>query len=239
MKTHCALLAALLAAPAAWPAEAAPTLRRTPDLAKDAEAYPTLAGASQGVAKINRALAALNAKRRKEIRDCRHAAGRDYEWGQAVDVPLLGDHFVSFYVHGDQSCGGAHPNTIDESATFDLQSGELVNWNVLLGDNLLGREANGPDLRPSPRLRALVLAEADKNQADPDCRAAFADAKTSFDFWPDARAKGLAVHAQSLPHAIEGACGEAVIIPLAALKALDVSGPLVADIEAGLSQVHK
>ena len=236
MTTIYALLFALLAVSSVRAAETAPTLRRTPDLARDAQAYPTLAGASNGVAKINRALTALNAKRLKDIRDCVRAAGRDFEWGQTVDVPLLGAHFVSFYVHGHQYCGGTHPNAIDESSTFDLQSGDLVNWNALLADGLRGGGAKGPPLRPSPRLRAILLAEADKNQVDPDCREAFADENASFAFWPDAKAKGLAMHADLLPHAIEGICGEAVIIPIEALKGLGVNGPLVADIESGTYQ---
>ena len=99
--------------------------------------------------------------------------------------------------------------------------------------------ANGRDFLLSPRLRATLLAEADTNDADPDCRAAFADARTSFDFWPDAKAKGLAVHATLLPHAIEGVCGEAVIVPVAALKALGVNGGLITDMETGLFEVHK
>ena len=113
-----AVLVALIAPPA-LAASAPPTLRKTPNLAKNAEAYPTLVGATPAIARINRALQAANAKQREDMKDCRRDAPQDgYWWEQSVDAPLIGAHFVSLWAHGNLSCGGAHPNFIDEALRF-------------------------------------------------------------------------------------------------------------------------
>ena len=78
----------------AWAASAPPTLRKTPNLAKNAEAYPTLVGATQATARINRAVRAANARQREDMKDCRRDAPQDgYWWEQSVDAPLIGAHF--------------------------------------------------------------------------------------------------------------------------------------------------
>ena len=104
-----AVLVALAASPTSA-ASAPPTLRKTPDFAKDAEAYPTLVGATKAIARINRALRAANAQATQDIEECRRdAPPEDYVWEQSVDAPLIGAHFVSFWAHGNMSCGGAIP----------------------------------------------------------------------------------------------------------------------------------
>jgi hypothetical protein len=239
-----AILAAL-AAPPASAASAPPTLRKTPNLAKNAEAYPTLVGATLAIAKINRALRAANAKQREDMKDCRRDAPQDgYWWEQSVEAPLIGAHFVSLWAHGNMSCGGAHPNFIDEALVFDLCAGERVDWRKLLPLQLLdepGRASDGavppPAAIASPALTALFLAEAEKEGVGADCQEAFAEQEMKFEFWPDAKAKGLAMRAANLLHWAEGPCGGPATIPTETLKRLGFDARLIHDVETGRYQV--
>ena len=238
-------LIAPLAWPPAWAASAPPTLRKTPNLAKNAEAYPTLVGATPAIARINRALRAANAKQRENMKDCRRDAPQDgYWWEQSVDAPLIGAHFVSLWASGNLSCGGAHPNFIDEALVFDLSTGEQVDWRKLLPASLLagpGRASGGADLPTdaiaSPALTALFIAESEKEGVGADCKEAFAEQQMNFAFWPDAKAKGLAMRAANLLHWADGPCSGPVTIPAETLKSLGFDAQLIQDIETGRYQV--
>ncbi len=245
MKSILVAVLVALAAPPASAASAPPTLRKTPDFAKDAEAYPTLVGATKAIAKINRILRGANARQRSDMKDCLRDSPQDgYWWEQSVDAPLLGAHFVSFWAHGNMSCGGAHPNLIDEVFVFDLSSGEPVDWRRLLPAQLRGEPgrasdgtASPPEEIASPALTALFIAESEKEGVGADCKEAFAEQDMDFAFWPDAKAKGLAMRAVNLLHWAEGPCSGPVTIPLATLKRLGFDAPLVQDIETGRYQV--
>ncbi len=245
MKSIAFALLVALAAPLAAAAGAPPTLHGTPNLAKDAEAFPTLVGATQAIAKINRALRAANAGQRGDMKDCRRDAPQDgYWWEQSVDAPLIGAHFVSFWAHGNMSCGGAHPNLVDEALAFDLGTGERVDWRRLLPAQLLGepgRASEGTaapaDAIASPALTALFIDESEKEGVGADCKEAFAEQELNFELWPDAKAKGLAMRAANLLHWAEGPCSGPVTIPAATLKRLGFDALLIDDIETGRYQV--
>ena len=239
-----AVLAALIAPsvwPSAWAASAPPTLHGTPNLAKNAEAYPTLVGPTPAIARINRALRAANAKQREDMKDCRRDAPRDgYWWEQSVEAPLIGAHFVSLLAQGNMSCGGAHPNFIAEALVFDLRTGERVDWRKLLPASLLaepGRASNGTaaptDAIASPALTALFIEESEKEGVGADCKEAFGEQTMNFVFWPDAKAKGLAMRATNLLHWAEGPCSGPATIPIETLKRLGVDALLIEDIATG------
>jgi hypothetical protein len=243
-----AVLVALIA-PLTWPSASAASaplkLRKTPNLAKNAEAYPTLVGATPAIAKINRALQAANAKQRDDMKDCRRDAPQDgYWWEQSVDAPLIGAHFVSLLSQGNMSCGGAHPNFIAEALVFDLRTGEPVDGRRLLPASLLaepGRASEGADTPAgaiaSPALTALFVDESEKEGVGADCKEAFGQQEMRFAFWPDAKAKGLAMRAANLLHWAEGPCSGPVTIPVETLKRLGVDALLIQDIETGGFQV--
>jgi hypothetical protein len=77
MKSMLVAILVALAAPPAWAASAPPIVRKTPNLAKDAEAFPTLVGATTAIARINRALQAANAEQLDEMKDCLRDAPQD------------------------------------------------------------------------------------------------------------------------------------------------------------------
>ena len=238
-----AVLVALIA-PSASAANAPPPLHKTPNLAKNAEAFPTLVGATPAIARINRALRAANAKQREDMKGCRRDTPQDgYWWEQSVDAPLIGAHFVSLAAHGNLSCGGAHPNFIDEALTFDLTTGEPVDWRRLLPASLRrapGRAADGAaapdDAIASPALTALFVDQSTKEGVGADCQEAFGQQEMNFEFWPDAKAKGLAMRAANLLHWAEGPCSGPVTIPVATLKRLGFDNLLIEDIETGRHQ---
>ena len=236
-----AVLVALIAPPASG-ASAPPTLRKTPNLAKNAEAYPTLVGATPAIARINRALQAANAKQRDDMKDCRRDAPQDgYWWEQSVDAPLIGAHFVSLWAHGNMSCGGAHPNFIDEALTFSIcarASGSTGAGCFLrhCSPSQAGRRTR-TDTIASPALTALFIDESEKEGVGADCKEAFAEQEMKFAFWPDAKAKGLAMRAANLLHWAEGPCSGPATIPTETLKRLGFDALLIADIETGGFQV--
>jgi hypothetical protein len=172
-----------LAAPPASAASASLTLRKTPNLAKDAEAYPTLVGATSAIARINRALQAANARQREDMKDCRRDAPQDgYWWEQSVDAPLIGAHFVSLLAQRNMSCGGAHPNFVAEAVVFDLRTGEPIDWRKRLPASLLAEpsRASGGAASPanaiaSPALTALFIDESEKEGVGADCKEAFGE----------------------------------------------------------------
>jgi hypothetical protein len=59
----------------------------------------------------------------------------------------------------------------------------------------------------------------------------------NFAFWPDAKAKGLAMRAANLLHWAEGPCSGPVTIPIETLKRLGFDPLLIEDIETGRNQV--
>lgn len=221
------MVIALAAQPALGAKDPSP-LRPAPNLAKDAEALPMLVGGTRAIAKINRALAAANARQLQDMKDCLRDAPEDgFWWEQAAEATLLGARFVSFYRHGNFSCGGAHPDFIMEAFVFDLRTGQKVDWRQLLPAKLAGKP--GPELA-SPQLTALFVAASDKDSA-PECKEEFEHVDLHFQLWPDAKAGGLAMHTSSLPHSVEGVCAGPVTIPLATLKTLGVNAALLRDIE--------
>ena len=228
-----------LAAPSASAVSAPPMLHKTPNLAKNAEAYPTLVGATPAIARINRALRAANAKQSEDMKDCRRDAPQDgYWWEQSVDAPLIGAHFVSLLAQGNLSCGGAHPNFIVEALVFDLSTGARVDGRTLLPVQLRGKPDQAADIPiASPALTALFIDQSEKEGVGASCNEAFAEQEMSFTFWPDAKAKGLAMRAANLLHWAEGPCSGPVTIPIETLKRIGFDALLIEDIETGRFQV--
>jgi hypothetical protein len=235
-----------LAAPPTWAATPPSLLRKEPNLAKAAEALPTLVGDTQAIARINRALRAANARQLPEMKDCLRDAPQDgFWWEQAAEMTLFGARFTSFYRHGNFSCGGAHANFIMDGFVFDLRTGERVDWQKLLPAELVGNPGKEKQRAPlaaddiaSPQLTALFVAASEK-ESSPECKEEIEHQELRFQLWPDAKAKGLAIHTYGLPHRVEVVCAGPVTIPLEMLKKLGVNAALLWDIETGRHELHR
>lgn len=215
-------------------------MRGAPDLAKDVQAYPTLIGPGAAIVRINRALLAAIAKRSADIKDCRAQSPEYAYWDSDVDAPLLGERYVSFLAHGNYSCGN-NVNIVMEAMTFDLRTGERVNWKALLPASLQGPSAASlePGEIASPELSAFFVKQSQASNPDPDCKDAFAEREMTFQLWPDAAAKGLAMEADNLRSTSIGACGGDVTMPLEMLRKIGAEPALIRDIETGKPWVNK
>jgi len=181
--------------------------------------------------RINAALSRLDETVRKAARDCKSIDGKPGSWERTIDMPMRGPGYVSFVITDNTYCGSAHPNVSTMSIVYDLRSGEPVDWTHLLPASLTGTLAlqEGADgtkmvTLASKRLFDLYLAgyRAGDSSADAqECRQAIQDSAGDnpppLMAWLDAKAGGLAVQFD-LPHAVQ-ACEEAVVVPLATIRA--------------------
>jgi len=140
-----------------------------------------------------------------------------------VRIKLAGPQFLSLADTHNIYCGGAYPGNIQLFATFDLTTGEPVDWAHYLPADLATPARPATDLNglPSPRLTAPALIawyrDAALKQLDPEMRADCADAyareNLSVMLWLDARREGLGVLTDSFPHVI-AACAREAIMPV-------------------------
>ena len=65
----------------------------------------------------------------------------------------------------------------------------------------------------------------------------FGEQEMNFDFWPDAKAKGLAMRPANLLHWAEGPCSGPATIPMETLRRLGFDPRLIEDIATGRYQV--
>jgi hypothetical protein len=217
--------------------QAAPALRKSPDLVKGVAAFPRLEGNGNAISAINRALDAADAQAATEAKGCIEDSEGKGSWKRNVEVTLKSARFVSFVAHDDYYCGGPYPDTNILALVFDLHTGAPVDWKQLIPGVAdqpdQGDVVDTPQARTvsSPELLALFNDASSKSGADADCKDALAaDEPIQLLIWPDATAKGLAVAIPGLPHAAR-VCGEPQNIPAAKLKALRADAGLVEDIE--------
>lgn len=229
--------AALCVLAASAVAATAPSLRPSPNLAKDVEAFPRLDGEGDAIKVINKSLSAADATAAKDAKSCIKDAHGKAHWERDVDVTSLSPRFVSFVASDDYFCGGAHPDTSTTVLVFDLKTGALADWTQLIPGATkpasdAGSAAAGVEFLPtilSPKLEALFKTAAGKVD---DCAEVMSQTNgEELLVWPDAKTKGLAVTMPGLPHAAR-ACGGPVSIPLSDLQAMNVDPALLEAIAA-------
>ena len=233
--------ASLLALSAASAADRVVTLRVPPALKKDLDAMPRIAKpADRAERRINAALNRLDVQLIKDVAECKDNDGKPGEWERSIEVSMHGPGYLSFLIHDNTSCGGAHPNADTSALVFDLKTGAAADWRRVLPPALTGTMTpDAPGLLSSKRLYDLYVAGYDirpgASDAPPECkdavRAAGASQPPVMEVWPDAKSGGLAVSFE-LPHAVQGVCGEAVTIPIATLRAEGAKPALLEAIEA-------
>ena len=229
----------LLAAPAAFAADAV-RLTTPPPLARDNAALPRIAApASAAMARINRALAKLDKSWMAFIRECRTSRG---DTGRSFEVTMRGPAYLSLVTHDDESCGGAHPDSDTLALVYDLNTGAPVDWRRLLGGRLVQTASvdtviygTSIGMLSSPALREIyvrsVRAAAGRDRTWwADCADTLRDPRLVFIAWLDAKRAGLVLQ-PSLPH-VEAACAEEAAIPAATLRGLGADPGLVGAIEA-------
>jgi hypothetical protein len=215
-------------------------LRPMPKLGKAAEAFPRLAASGPVADRINAGLAAADARGAKAMREClRQAPGGS--WSRTVDVTMRGPQFVSFVAHDDIDCGGAHPDEYAVPLVYDLATGRPVDWTRLFPREVSGTASTtqGGDgtvlgVLASRTLRSRYLFGL---KLDGECGPALDDADLHFMLWPDAKAGGLVLYQEDLPHAAQ-ACGGPVTIPADKLSGFGTSPRLIDAIAAAHRAAH-
>lgn len=201
----------------------------TAPLRKKVAAMPRVSGGNPvAVQRINRALAREDDGMRSTLRECDsdihemdsalHERVTGF-WERTVTVTMAGPAYLSLHVHDFNYCGGAYPDDSDEAMVFDLRTGDVVNW-----DHVLGKDVSTADLK---QLYVRKLK-------DTDCRTAVGEMDgLRLLFWLDARAGSVMAQDEDLPHVIH-ACGESV--PLSADEARSIGVP--AEMLTALQTAH-
>jgi len=241
MKRAIFSLALLALATAATAAPVA--LTRPAPLAPDNAALPRLTTATPGSAKINAALARLDERWRKAMRECKADGGGDASTSRSVSATMAGPKVVSLLITDEMYCGGAHPDSSAMAVAYDLESGRPLDWTRLLPKALvtsatLDTHDDGSSIGAivSPRLHALYLAAA-RAQSGHDaswtsnCGEVLDDEDLPFQLWPDAKAGGVMLAPLGLPHAV-AACADALPLPTATLRRLGADAGLLDAIDA-------
>ena len=233
-----ALAGALSLTPAR--AQQAVELAPRPPIAKDAAVFPRMkSGApAEVISRVNKALDADEARLRESRKQCLVQAEGRGDWSRTVSVTMAGPDFLSLVARDQYFCGGAHPDGGALALVFDLRSGRPVDLVKLLpGLKLKGgldTSADGAQVGTiaSPELTALYR-KAVEPHLDGACRDALKGQDLVFIAWPDAKAGGLVVEPENLPHVI-AACGDDATLDAETLKAAQAAPEFLAALRAPL-----
>lgn len=212
------------------------TLKKSPPIAKDVDAFPRIATPTdQAAQRINQALDRRDAQVKTAAKEC---AGGD--WRRTVSVPMRGPRYLAFTAQDSWDCGGAHPDASLLVLVYDLSTGSPVNWTRLLPASMvqsstLDTAGDGTKIgvigsRALQEFYIKALSSDPKNPLDADCRDVLKDPDLKFNLWPDARAGGIAIEPEGLPHAV-AACGDSAVVPIAELRKMGVQPALLDAIE--------
>jgi hypothetical protein len=209
-----------------------------PDLAPNVQALPRLTGDTSAIMAINADLDRFDAAARES--GCEEGQG-DFERG--VSQPMTGPGFVTFAISENFFCtGAARPSFSQTAVTYDLSTGERVDWVAAVpGLSLTRPEDDGLPATSVPGLQSATLAAwyGQKMLAAPDaewveqCRSVFETESLSDDYfriWADAEGGGIAVSAE-FPHVVM-ACADTAVMTPAEMQQFGVAPALIEAIAA-------
>lgn len=241
MKTVHFIVAIAATGACALAADQPVALKPSPALATHVAAFPRIAAPLDAAThKINLALDRQDQVVKSAARQCPSGG-----WSREVTVAMRGPHYLSLTAEDSWDCGGAHPDASRLVLVYDLATGSPVNWARLLPAAMINSaslDAAGDGTRigviQSRSLQAFYVKARNsdpKNLLDPDCKDVVQDPELKFSLWPDARAGGIQIEPEGLPHAA-AACGGNVLIPAATLRTLGVLPALVEAVETAHAQ---
>jgi hypothetical protein len=204
------------------------TLVDKPRLSVDIEAMPRLAGDSPAIIRLNAELDRLDATAVADAGECGRMADSEEGdgWTRSITRPMTGPAYLTLREHLEIFCGGAYPSTSQTPITWDLSTGDRVNWVAALPG--LGLVQDQPEegmptdyvysVR-SPRLEALyerkMIAEATDAEWRDQCKDVWTpkagdELGQGFRVWADAEHGGVAIDAD-YAHVVQ-ACGGTVYL---------------------------
>lgn len=226
-----------------------PVLVEKPRLSADIEAMPRLSGDSPAIVRINAELDRLDATAVADAGECGQMADSQEGdgWTRTITRPMTGPAYLTLREHLEIFCGGAYPSTSQTPITWDLSTGERVNWVALLpGLGLVQDQAEEGmptdyvySVR-SPRLETLyerkMLAEATDAEWREQCRDVWTpkagdELGQGFRVWADAEHGGVAIDAD-YAHVVQ-ACGGTVYLTADEMREAGAPAALIDALAAG------
>lgn len=216
-----------------------------PDLFKDVAATPRLDDTVPN-SRFNADMAKLDAWTAAEREPClAPEMGQPY-WERGVALPMAGPRYITVEKTEGSYCGGAHPNWSQIRLTYDLNTGEAIDWNPLLPPEMLGSLT--PDTMlftlQTPTVRSVELASWYRAQV---LAAMSEDARTrehcdevlspaeiesaGLLLWLDAETPGLAMEIAGVAYA-DTVCLNPAVMPTSELRTRGVSAGLIDALEA-------
>lgn len=220
-------------------------LTEKPKLSEDVEALPRLAGDGPGVARINAEFDRMDAEAVVQARECATMgaeAGAGGGWTRWITRPMTGPAYLTVREHLDLYCGGAYPSTSQTAVTYDVATGERIDWaRAVPGLNLTSATFDDmpQDYVALFQSAALGAWYSAKMLALPDaewvaqCRDVFDPAALSeqtFNIWADAEKGGVTV-APDFAHVVQ-ACANSATLTAEDLRRFDADPKLVEAIAA-------
>ena len=228
-------------------ATGAVALTEKPKLSDEIEALPRLTGDGAGAARINAEFDRMDAGAVAQAGECATMAaespnGNGGGWSRSITRPMTGPAYLTVREHLEIYCGGAYPSASQTAITYDVATGQRIDWaKALPGLNLTVETFDDMPqdyvtLVRSPALGALYSA---KMLALPDaewlseCRPVFdpaALAEQTFNIWADAEHGGVTVQ-PDFAHVVQ-ACAESATLTAEDLARFNADPKLVEAIAA-------
>jgi hypothetical protein len=206
--------------------------------------YPRLIAFSNPaiMAKVNAALAKQEADDRDTRSDCiksvleakQNPSATAYETD--ISVSYISPRYLSVNVVSSYDCAGAYPtNGAETPLTFDLTTGEPVDWKALFKPGFLPSEDGEDAAHPSGLAKIYKARYRKTDAADDDCRSVIADPSWSFSpiLWLSATT-GLMVQ-PDFPHVV-AACADELNLSAADLAPFVKTPSFLADLKATVRQ---
>lgn len=197
------------------------------------ESLPRLVENAPAARKINADLERIDRQIRDDALSC-WAKPKSW-WYRDTKLSFASPGFLSLEAFNDVYCdGAAHPITFLETPTYDLATGEHVNWRQLLPPNLLAPQPQRFDLaviKGSAQMVTLYLRAIP--DAPEECRTLIASEVNYFRLWLSQEAGGLMVLPDDLPHA-NRACGDAAVFTKPMLAEIGASPALTTALAASM-----
>lgn len=217
------MLAAVLALALAAGAPPEVTLTAQRPVSRSIDAYPRIAApATAETALINEELVKADARVKNAARDCNQGSNYDDgQWRREVGVPFRYGDFLSLVAADTWTCttfSGSFLNTV----TYDLTTGEPVDWRKLLLPRVAGDPAQGvggdasklslvvsPILNEVYRRKVLIGMGSDEQSG---CANAFERDYTMM-LWLDAEREAVAMRGVGFPPALSACAREETLVP--------------------------
>lgn len=228
-------------------AAAAVALTEKPKLSEEIEALPRLAGEGEGAARINAEFDRMDAVAVSQAGECatmarESANGEGGGWSRWITRPMTGPTYLTVREHLEIYCGGAYPSASQTAVTYDVATGQRVDW----AQSLPGLNLTAATFEDMPQDYVVLVQSAAlgawysaKMLALPDaewvaqCREVFDPAalgEQTFNIWADAENGGVTVQ-PDFPHVAQ-ACAESATLTAADLQQFNASPALIEAIAA-------